>query len=147
MLCDHFTAYNIIRLVDKNTQELKVNYIMSVQCSSSCASQSNAKYTNQCLKHSKLSPKDIVTTTQSRYIEFIVSAKKQSQLVMNVTGTLLSLLLCQSLVLGDGTSPKQQDHVCTLWKYYDNTTNECQCGSNLDNIIRCSKNEDIYILR
>ncbi len=58
---------------------------------------------------------------------------------MYVPGLLLYLLL---LVLGDVTSQKQ-DHACTLWKYYDNTTNECQCGSDLTNTIRCSKKEDI----
>ncbi len=61
---------------------------------------------------------------------------------MYVPGLLLSLLLYKNLVLGDVTSLKQ-DHACTLWKYYDNTTNECQCGSNLTNTIRCSKKEDI----
>ncbi len=64
------------------------------------------------------------------------------ELDMYVPGLLLSLLLYKSLVLGDVIGSKQ-DHACTLWKYYDNTTNECQCGSKLDNLIRCSKNEDI----
>ncbi len=63
---------------------------------------------------------------------------------MYVLGLLLSLLL---LVLGDVTSQKQQDHACTLWKYYDNTTNECQCGSNLSNSIRCSEKENKISIR
>ncbi len=65
---------------------------------------------------------------------------------MHVTALLQSLFLYKSLVLGDVTSLKQ-DHACSLWKYYDNTTNECQCGSNFSNTIQCSKNENTISIR
>ncbi len=38
-----------------------------------------------------------------------------------------------------GGSKSKKENVCSLWKYYDNTTNECQCGSNLTETIKCKE--------
>ncbi len=59
---------------------------------------------------------------------------------------LLCVTIYQSLAYGD-TSIQKQVNPCSLhlWKYYDNTTKQCRCGSNLTETVKCDESENVYI--
>ncbi len=60
---------------------------------------------------------------------------------------LLCVTIYQRLAYGD-TSIQKQVNPCSLdlWKYYDNTTKQCRCGSNLTETVKCDeRNENVYV--